>query len=48
MNVVDLLLKLLSLESVTPDDAGSLKFIEEYLEGYEALYINKEGVKNLF
>jgi len=48
MNVVDLLLKLLSFESLTPDDAGSLKFIEEYLEGYEATYVNKEGVKNLF
>ena len=48
MNVVDLLLKLLSFESLTPDDAGSLKFIEEYLDGYEATYINKEGVKNLF
>jgi len=48
MNVVDLLLKLLSFKSLTPDDAGSLKFIEEYLEGYEATYVNKEGVKNLF
>jgi len=48
MNVVDLLLKLLSFESVTPDDAGSLEFIEEYLDGYEAIYVNKEGVKNLF
>ena len=48
MNVVDLLLKLLSYKSLTPDDDGSLKFIEEYLDGYEALYVNKEGVKNLF
>ena len=48
MNVVDLLLKLLSFKSLTPDDAGSLKFIEEYLEGFEASYVNKEGVKNLF
>lgn len=48
MNAVDLLLKLLSFESLTPDDAGSLKFIEEYLEGYEATYVNKEGVKNIF
>ena len=48
MNVVDLLLKLLSFKSLTPDDAGSLKFIEAYLEGYEASYVNKEGVKNLF
>ena len=47
MNVVDLLLKLLSFESLTPDDAGSLKFIEEYLDRYEAIYVNKEGVKNL-
>ena len=48
MNVVDLLLKLLSFESVTPDDAGSMAFIESYLKGYEATYVNKEGVKNLF
>jgi len=48
MHTVDLLLKLLSFESVTPDDAGSLQFIEEYLDGYEATYVNKEGVKNLF
>jgi len=48
MNVVDLLLKLLSYKSLTPDDAGSLQFIETYLDGYEATYVNKEGVKNLF
>jgi len=48
MNVVDLLLKLLSFKSLTPDDAGSLQFIEEYLHEYEAIYVNKEGVKNLF
>ena len=48
MNVVDLLLKLLSFKSLTPDDAGSLKFIESYLDGFEATYVNKEGVKNLF
>jgi len=48
MNVIDLLLKLLSFESITPNDAGSLKFIEEYLKEYESFYVNKEGVKNLF
>jgi len=48
MHVVDLLLKLLSCESLTPDDAGSLAFIESYLEGFEVIYVNKEGVKNLF
>lgn len=48
MGVIDLFLKLLSYESITPDDAGSLKFIEEYLSGYEATYVNEGGVKNLF
>jgi len=48
MNTVDFLLKLLSFKSLTPDDAGSLQFIEEYLDGYEAIYVNKGGVKNLF
>ncbi|MFT7879659.1 MAG: succinyl-diaminopimelate desuccinylase [Sulfurimonas sp.] len=48
MNVLDLFMKLLSYESITPDDAGSLRFIEEYLDGFEATYVNKEGVKNLF
>jgi len=48
MNTIDLLLKLLSYESVTPNDAGSLEFIEKYLDKYEAIYVNKKGVKNLF
>lgn len=48
MNVVDLFMKLLSFESITPDDAGSLDYIESYLEGFETNYVNKEGVKNLF
>ena len=48
MEVVDLLIKLLSFESVTPNDGGSLAFIEKYLEGYEVIYHNQGGVKNLF
>ena len=48
MNVVDLFIKLLSFESITPDDAGSLAFIESYLDGYRAIWANKGGVKNLF
>jgi succinyl-diaminopimelate desuccinylase len=48
MHVVDLLIKLLSYQSVTPDDAGSLDFIRDYLEGYEAIWKNEGGVKNLF
>ena len=48
MNVVDLFIRLLSYESVTPDDAGSLDFIRDYLDDYEALWKNEGGVKNLF
>ena len=48
MHVVDLFIKLLSHASITPDDDGLLEFIADYLEEYEAIWINKEGVKNLF
>ncbi len=48
MNVIDLFIKLLSAPSITPDDAGLLSFIEEYLGDFEAAYTNSHGVKNLF
>ncbi len=48
LNVIDLFLKLLSFESITPNDAGSLAFIESYLPGFESIYVNEGGVKNLF
>ncbi|MGM0534021.1 MAG: succinyl-diaminopimelate desuccinylase [Campylobacterota bacterium] len=48
MHVIDLFIKLLGYESVTPDDAGSLDFINDYLKDFEALWLNKNGVKNLF
>ncbi|CAA6822822.1 MAG: N-succinyl-L,L-diaminopimelate desuccinylase (EC [uncultured Sulfurovum sp.] len=48
LNVVDLFLKILSAESVTPDDGGLLTYIENYLEGFEATWINEGGVKNVF
>ncbi len=48
MEVVDLFIKLLSYKSITPDDAGSLAFVAEYLSDYEAIWHNKSGVKNLF
>jgi succinyl-diaminopimelate desuccinylase len=48
MHLIDLFMKLLSFESITPDDAGSLAYIESYLSGFETIYVNKEGVKNLF
>lgn len=48
MKLINLFMKLLKFRSVTPDDAGSLRFIEKYLKEYEATYVNKGGVKNLF
>lgn len=48
MGVIDLFLKLLSYRSITPDDANSLVFLQEYLADYEAIWVNEGGVKNLF
>ena len=48
MDIIELFKKLLSFPSVTPDDAGSLDFIREYLSDYHALWFNKNGVRNLF
>ena len=48
LDVIDLFLKLLSAKSVTPDDGGTLTYIENYLEDFEATWINEGGVKNLF
>jgi len=48
MDVIKLFKKLLSFHSVTPHDGGSLDFIREYLEDFEAIWINKYDVKNLF
>jgi len=48
LDVIDFFLKILSVESVTPDDGGLLTYIENYLEGFEATWINEGGVKNVF
>ena len=48
MDVVDLLIKLLSSPSVTPEDAGTMDFIEEYLSEFDAVRIDEGGVKNIF
>jgi succinyl-diaminopimelate desuccinylase len=45
---VDLLIRLLSARSVTPDDGGLLEWIAAYLDRYEAIRIDEGGVKNLF
>ena len=48
LDVIDFFLKILSAESVTPDDGGLLTYIENYLADFEATWINEGGVKNLF
>ena len=48
LDVIDFFLKILSVESVTPDDGGLLTYIENYLEDFEATWINEGGVKNLW
>ena len=48
LDTLELFIKLLSFKSVTPDDDGALTFIRDYLDGFEARWINKVNVKNLF
>ncbi len=47
MNTKELFLKLLSYKSITPDDAGSLDFIEKYMSGFSALRVDSNDTKNL-
>jgi len=48
LDTIELFIKLLSYCSITPNDDGVLSFIRDYLKDYEAEWIDKEGVKNLF
>lgn len=48
MDVVQLLKYLINSKSETPDDGGILNFVEDYLQGFEAIRIDVEDVKNLF
>ena len=48
LDTLELFTKLLSFRSVTPDDDGALTFIRDYLSDFEAEWINKLNVKNLF
>ena len=48
MNVIDLFIKILSAPSITPNDAGLMEFIEDYMQDFNAIRVDKEGVKNLF
>jgi len=48
MDIITLFKKLLSFPSITPNDAGAIEFIKEYLNDFEVIENEKEGVKNLF
>jgi len=48
MQLQELFIKLLKYKSITPNDDGAFEFIKEYLNDFDAIEINKEGVKNLF
>lgn len=48
MNIIELFIKVLESKSETPDDGGLLDFITRYLEGYTAVRIDVNEVKNLF
>jgi len=48
LELIELFKYLINSKSETPDDGGILDFIEEYLEGFEAIRIDVEDVKNLF
>ena len=48
MDVIGLFKHFINTKSETPDDGGLLDFIEEYLEGFEAIRVDVEDVKNLF
>ncbi len=48
MDVITLFKKIIEHKSETPEDGGLLDFIEGYLNGFTAVRIDKEEVKNLF
>jgi len=47
LNTKELFLKLLSYKSITPDDAGSLDFIQNYMSEFNAIRVDKKETKNL-
>ncbi|SFV65930.1 N-succinyl-L,L-diaminopimelate desuccinylase [hydrothermal vent metagenome] len=48
MDVIELFKFFINSKSETPDDGGLLDFIEEYLEGFDAVRVDVGGIKNLF
>ncbi|MDA3968894.1 succinyl-diaminopimelate desuccinylase [Helicobacter ibis] len=45
---IEILKKLISFKSVTPNESGSYEYILGLLSGFKALEFDKNGVKNLF
>ena len=45
---IEILKKLISFKSITPNESGSYEYILELLHGFNALELNKNNVKNLF
>jgi len=48
LNIIELFKQLLESPSVTPEDGEIFDFLEEYLEGFTTIRIDREGVKNFF
>lgn len=48
MNSVDMLLKLISYKTVTPNEDGAYSFLEEYLDDFEVIRHDVNEVKNIF
>jgi len=48
VDVIELFKFFINSKSETPDDGGLLDFIEEYLEGFDAVRVDVGGIKNLF
>jgi len=48
LELIELFKYLINSKSETPDDGGILDFIEDYLEGFHAIRVDVEDVKNLF
>jgi succinyl-diaminopimelate desuccinylase len=48
LNVIELFKQFLESPSITPEDGGIFDFLENYLEGFTTVRIDREGVKNLF
>jgi len=48
LDLIELFKHFINTKSETPDDGGLLDFIEEYLEGFDAVRVDVDDVKNLF